>query len=246
MHDLAYYSKDALLRRHLFTINSVESYDIDKAYGVTKLYYNIRSYMPAGLGTGTSSYDSGTHYFDTSSEKEISVSEYNNRKEKNKNAVRSAEKGEEFVRQKNYEKAFKEFNDAYNNCSNGYVNESHYKRRRENTRIKWADSLNEQGNDLHNNQRKYLEAIAKYQRAQELCTDDMNDRKKIYFVHEANSSRVLKKYEKSMNLFDAAYFNVASKTTFSSSKSFEDQEISAKIHNFTIQKFMKFVDFSKT
>lgn len=219
MQDLSYYSKDKLFDRLSFDLKmdlKLHRYHLESENGVTRLDYKFGlkpavaflagfTLIPALVYWATEEYHtpSGTHYFDTSSGKEISFKEYCENKNKNRKAEDSARRAEECARQQNYEEAYNEFTQAYAGCTRGYKNEKQYQNKRDNARIKWLNSLNQQGHDLYA-QRNFLEALEKYKKAQEVCTSDMNDKKKVYIHNQANCHTALKNYSIAIQLFNQA------------------------------------------
>lgn len=59
------------------------------------------------------------------------------------------------------------------------------------------------------NQKRFSEAIVKYQAAQELCTDDMNDKKKKYLNNEADLHYDLKNYDTCIEILKNALKTVS-------------------------------------
>ena len=110
---------------------------------------------------------------------------------------------------KDYKLAKKKFNEAYKQCSSGYVNENKF-----NNKIKHAEAAiyNAEGNELHNKDKNYEEAVKKYEKALEACPSheiaDINTYKSniaLCFQSLGNKCFDQKKYEESKEFYNKRY-----------------------------------------
>jgi tetratricopeptide (TPR) repeat protein len=128
-----------------------------------------------------------TLYYDEASGDSLSSSEASNQKKINKEAYDHNDEGEKYFKQKNYEKAYQEFDQAYNKCSKNYKYEQLFLKNRQKTSNAWAESIDSEGTQLYN-EFNYKAAAEKFKLASEKAHDE--DMKQSYLVKMHNAEAI--------------------------------------------------------
>jgi tetratricopeptide (TPR) repeat protein len=116
-----------------------------------------------------------TMYFDESSGDVLSSWDAHNRRNKNQEAEEHQNRGVNYYNRKDYENAYKEFQQAYAKCSSGYKNEQIFKTNKKNSQNLWAKSYYSEGINLFN-QSNYKAAADKFRLAYDKVDDDAKKR----------------------------------------------------------------------
>lgn len=207
MHELNYYTKKAIEKRYnrgaRTGLPTFSKYELIESNGVKKLEFNF-TIFPIALLSGfvlgpilgsvsalLITKQVGTHYFDSASGEEISESEYDSRKEKNRQADQYAREGDKCLRQRDFRGAFEKFRQAYITSQSGYVNDREFQHKRDDARVKLIENLESQGDALQNEARysDAISAISIYSEAHGYCTDKMISRKAILLNKKENCEK---------------------------------------------------------
>ncbi|XP_071439810.1 uncharacterized protein [Hetaerina americana] len=230
MNHISYYSEYAIRSRmspRQAIGHELTTYERSTEYGVVKIHYRIEIkdtmkafaallivpgafyYLDHLLNDGKFCTSEKTHYFDASSGREISIYEANEIGSRNGEAENMSRQGYRLMFEGRYEEAYTKFNQACISCTSGYIKMSEFITGKHNARIRWAEDLNEQGNELLK-QNKYLEAAEKYREAYEtctsfsMCTGDRKDLEVRYLFNEGNCNRMQGNYSRAVELFEKA------------------------------------------
>lgn len=191
MKNLSFYSEKALLERNIKPpdVGYMGTYKLITEKSVTKLVYTIIHIVATSAIFSSFQiphFISGTHYFDSSSHAEISSSKYCKRKNIDKNEEEKIREDEEHERHQKYTESYEWLGRLYEEAKN--------------SRRSFNDDI-------------FSEAIEKYQKAEESCNNDLNNRKKIRLAREAYLNHLLNNFDESSNFFNEA-LNIDSNYTF--------------------------------
>jgi tetratricopeptide (TPR) repeat protein len=122
------------------------------------------------IESGNGREDWRSMYFDESSGDVLTSWEAHNRRIKNREAEKHQNRGVNYYNNKEYEKAYNEFQQAYVKCSLRYKNEQIFMTNRKNSQNLWAKSYYSEGINLFN-QSNYRAAAEKFRLAYDKVDD---------------------------------------------------------------------------